>query len=211
MMKQCRVCNEEKTLDQYSSNAGKADGLSRLCKPCDRVKGRQWYDRNKTKRKATQKLWQEGNLEKVAACSKRYREKNPERVADSKLKRTELDRKYHAERHIKNLEENRKRNREWSKKNPAKHAAICAKRRSSLIKRTVSWASSCAILEIYKKARQLTIETGVPHEVDHIIPLQGKVVSGLHVETNLRVIPMTENRSKSASFVSKHAFNGPAA
>ena len=34
------------------------------------------------------------------------------------------------------------------------------------------------------------------HHVDHIIPLQGAIVSGLHVEGNLRVITATENMIK---------------
>ena len=34
------------------------------------------------------------------------------------------------------------------------------------------------------------------NEVDHIIPLQGQFVSGLHVPENLRVIPRSINRSK---------------
>lgn len=58
------------------------------------------------------------------------------------------------------------------------------------------WANRLSIRDFYLLAQKLTYETGVQHEVDHIIPLQGKKVSGLHVETNLRVIPMTENRRK---------------
>lgn len=42
----------------------------------------------------------------------------------------------------------------------------------------------------------MTRETGIAHEVDHIYPLQGRNVCGLHVETNLRVITRSANRKK---------------
>lgn len=49
-------------------------------------------------------------------------------------------------------------------------------------------------------------ETGTRHEVDHIVPLKGKTVRGLHVETNLRVIPHTENRQKGNKLLTQHSF-----
>lgn len=54
-----------------------------------------------------------------------------------------------------------------------------------------------AIAALYAKAALLTRTTGRSHVVDHIIPLKGRTVSGLHVESNLRVIERSENARKS--------------
>lgn len=42
----------------------------------------------------------------------------------------------------------------------------------------------------------MTNSTGIVHHVDHVIPLQGRTVSGLHVAGNLRVITASENVKK---------------
>lgn len=62
------------------------------------------------------------------------------------------------------------------------------------------WANKEAIEAIYDEARRLTEETGVQHHVDHEIPLQGEYVSGLHVETNLRVMLAADNMAKKNKF-----------
>jgi len=59
------------------------------------------------------------------------------------------------------------------------------------------WANLEEIDKIYQTARRLTIETGIPHEVDHIVPIRHPLVCGLHVEYNLRVITAQENNKKS--------------
>jgi len=95
------------------------------------------------------------------------------------------------------LERKRASYRKWYRKNAAE-----AKRRRHLRERlivprqTPSWANRFFIGEIYDLARLRTKHLGIPHEVDHIVPLRGKAVCGLHVETNLRVVPKAINRAK---------------
>lgn len=64
--------------------------------------------------------------------------------------------------------------------------------------RTPKWADRGAMLLIYKEARRLTLLLGVRHVVDHIVPLHGGIVSGLHVPANLRVVSWQVNANKGA-------------
>lgn len=65
------------------------------------------------------------------------------------------------------------------------------------IRNTPLWADFSEIKKLYKEAQHLSEKTGIPHTVDHIIPLQSRYVSGLHVHTNMRVITEKQNLAKS--------------
>lgn len=69
-------------------------------------------------------------------------------------------------------------------------------RKAQKLQATPRWADSNAIELIYAEAKRLSEETGVAHEVDHIVPLISPIVSGLHVPANLRPLPASHNRSK---------------
>jgi len=84
----------------------------------------------------------------------------------------------------------------WEQENKGRRKAIKAKYRAQLLNATPKWANMEKILQIYKDCAKIEKETGLKYEVDHIIPLQGKIVSGLHVDTNLQILLMVENRSK---------------
>lgn len=58
------------------------------------------------------------------------------------------------------------------------------------------WANKDAIAAIYAQCRERTKLSGIPHQVDHVIPLRGKTVCGLHVESNLQIIPADTNLRK---------------
>ena len=91
----------------------------------------------------------------------------------------------------------------WKKDNKPKVNASTAKRRSAKLNATPAWLTQEHLQQIesvYVLAQQLTIDTGIVHHVDHIVPLQGELVSGLHVPWNLRAIPAAENLNKGKSF-----------
>lgn len=78
--------------------------------------------------------------------------------------------------------------------------ANTAKQRAARKLRIAAWANKDAIRKFYEEAERLTRKTKILYEVDHIIPLLGVNVSGLHVENNLRVITKRRNRMKSNRF-----------
>jgi hypothetical protein len=80
---------------------------------------------------------------------------------------------------------------------------LCQKRKLDKLKRTPAWLTEddlWAIAEAYDLAALRTQMLGVQFHVDHIIPLRGKKVSGLHVPQNIRVIPGIENMRKTNKF-----------
>ena len=159
-------------------------------------------DRLKALRKANYETDRQTNVEKARVWKKR----NPARVLASQRARASVNR-----------DKNRARNIAWQKKNPTKvlesgkryRERNRAKIRGRLTvskqgreKRRVLWANQDAIRAIYDHAEFKTRTTGRLHVVDHEIPLQGREVSGLHVETNLRVVEHHENAVKHNSWES---------
>lgn len=94
-------------------------------------------------------------------------------------------------------------NRAWQARNPEKMLAIKSTRRARKLNATPSWLTEQHKLEIEQKYTLAIIHeqvTGFKWHVDHIVPLRGKKVCGLHVPWNLQVIPAKENLKKHATF-----------
>ena len=73
------------------------------------------------------------------------------------------------------------------------------KRRAVKLNAHAGWADNDLIADIYEYAAIMR-QHGVEAEVDHIVPLQGELVCGLHTHDNLTVILAEHNRSKRNAF-----------
>lgn len=107
--------------------------------------------------------------------------------------------KYMAEYAEKNRDRIKKIASNWQKNNKGKVNANTAIRHSQKMKRRPSWLSKEDkeyIRCLYQLSAMLNRESSTQWHVDHIVPLQGEAVSGLHVPWNLRVIPAKDNMKK---------------
>lgn len=86
--------------------------------------------------------------------------------------------------------------REYREARPGYANALNAKRRAAILKATPKWADLEKIASIYEQAARRTMETGSPYHVDHFYPLQGRTACGLHVHTNLCILPASQNIAK---------------
>ena len=79
--------------------------------------------------------------------------------------------------------------RRWYALNPKAALTHVRSQQALRLKRVPAWSEKELIQQFYEDCPE-------GYEVDHVIPLQGKTVSGLHVLSNLQYLPMMENRTK---------------
>lgn len=196
--KACRDCCESLPVENFSISRNHNDGLVPRCKACMSVRWAKHY----AERRAH-------HIHRSAE-STRLRRLRPEvrsedRQKSRAAKRAKLQDPAEYAAHL-------ERNRAWLAANPDRalkfrHAqpALWAHRtmvRYARKKRAIpAWADLDKIAAIYAEAARISVETGVPHEVDHIVPLAGLEACGLHVAENLRIIPALDNRRKGRKFI----------
>jgi hypothetical protein len=177
-MKQCTNCNQIKPLDLFYKRKTQKDGHRSECKECEQAYNKSDKVRAKTKArnektKEYRNNWYKENSEIVKARSKKFREENKEFV-------NEIGRIY-------------------KKTNPGKINAINAKRNATKLRATPKWLTQFDldyIKNLYIQAKELEKLDGIKRHIDHIIPLQGKTVSGLHLPWNLQILTAEENMRK---------------
>lgn len=98
------------------------------------------------------------------------------------------------------LELHRQRCRESNRKNRARVKANKIRYEARLIRSTPGWLTAedwSYMNALYDHAVFLTKQTGIKYQVDHVVPLNGKMVTGLHVPANLQILTQAENVAKS--------------
>lgn len=174
IMKTCTNCGETKILDNfYNSKKGK-NGKSAHCKACDGKKHKAFRKKRKDHLREYYRKWRSNNEEHVKEYGKKY--------------------------YLKDLESNRAKRRAYQKLNIASAVARARQYELSKLNATPPWLSEeqkAEMQQFYWLAKDLYAVTGEVYQVDHIVPIQGENVCGLHVPWNLQVLPRDVNIRKS--------------
>jgi hypothetical protein len=166
--------------------------VSRKCVQCAKDAALAWNKANPDKFRANSKKYRENHREEESVRSKNWRTKHPDRVKANNEKWQEAN-------WVKYLGISSS----WKRRNRGHVNAKTKERRLSQIQRTPKWLTDqdfAGIKKFYDLAHELSQAYGFPWHVDHIIPLQGETVSGLHVVDNLQIMPGSENSRKGNRF-----------
>lgn len=158
----------------------------KYCPKCKETKSFDLFNKNKrTKsglqaycilcRSIEQKEYRNKNKDKTNKLAKKHREKNRSSFLNALKKYRE------------------------SEKGKARKTALQQKRKANQLNRTPKWLSAddnWILQEVYELATLRTKLTGIDWHVDHVVPMQGTNVSGLHCPENLQVIPAKHNVRK---------------
>jgi hypothetical protein len=177
----CKRCGIEKPIEMFSLHRRSKDGHTIYCKPCEVERVGEWVVENPEKASK----WRTNNQQRL---NKSHYERNRLSILEKKR----LQR-------IDDPERFKSQEKKYTEKNPGKLRAKCGRRRASLLKATPPWLSLiqyAQIEEFYELAQARKMQTGIEIHVDHIVPLQGKGVRGLHVPWNLQLLTEKENCSK---------------
>lgn len=141
---------------------------------------RKWAKRHPERKKASDARYQQMNFERLSKYWREYTKANAERV--------------------------RERMRRYRAENPEKMAERHMKRSASMRSAVVALtqAERDRVAEMYRLRNRLTGTTGVPHHVDHIVPISK---GGKHHPDNLRVVPAAANCRKQARMLSEDEFD----
>lgn len=162
--------------------------------------------------------WRASNKQRILGYRKKYYAKNREKVLEGGRIRYDPERS--RERNLRYRSKNRDRllaeesawrkanpqkckeiKRRWIEKNKDYYRARCAfygaERYNNMKQARPKWANPFFMREIYHLAILRSRALGIPHHVDHIVPIKSKIVCGLHVENNMRVILARTNIQKS--------------
>ena len=174
-MRTCKKCFQEKELDAFKKHT---NGRRHVCKKCQYV------------------------MEMINPTTHANRIARMQRYRDSEQGK-ETTKQYESSPQGKENRKNATKKYEQTLAGYLVKRTTVAKRRAARLQRTPAWITDFDKLKIkcvHSIAAMLTRENKEPWHVDHIIPLQGEFVSGLHVPSNLQVMRGVDNASKRNAF-----------
>jgi hypothetical protein len=166
--------------------------VSRKCVQCAKDAALKWNRENPDKARKHCETYRANHPDRISAQYKNWRVSNPDKVKTK-----------NANWQAANWDKYLAISSEWKKRNRAHTNAKSKARRLAQDQRTPKWLTEqdfAGIREFYLLADELSKAYGFPWHVDHIIPLKGRSVSGLHVTSNLQVIPGSDNMRKGNRF-----------
>jgi hypothetical protein len=186
-------------------------------------KDKEYYEKNKKELSIKAKEYRERNRKAISATKKLYAQANRDRIKAYKKQYHELSKEYLCEKSRKYYEENKDEvtrksilyrqrtkdrkaayDRMFSQQNRHYRNMLKGANRAKRIQRFVEWdkgLTELVVQEAYDLCERREQLTGEKWHVDHVIPLCGRNVSGLHVWNNLAVIPAAVNLSKNNKYV----------
>lgn len=166
MKKFCTYKNHITALSNFRKGRRYKGGFVKWCKSCEKEYHAKRYITKKHEILKASQEYYESNKDKVRERHKKWRQANEEII--------------------------KKYSKEYDLKFPEKNREKCRRYQAAKLKAVPAWITKEHIVEMQK------IYANCPegYEVDHIVPIQGKNVSGLHVPWNLQHLPLSENRSK---------------
>lgn len=172
-MKKCSGCQTIQNFANFHSHRRNPDGLEYACKTCVSIRQKIIYQKNKIKRQLTCRLYKKNNAKKIALYNEQYRKNNLEITRNCP-----------------------------SRFDKPKIYARNAKRRANKKLATPKWLSKddYRFIELFYKEAVRLSNSNTTYEVDHIIPLNGENVCGLHVPWNLQILTTEENILKSNKY-----------
>jgi hypothetical protein len=172
-------CKHGHIAERYTNNA--------MCTVCSKKYSAEQVESPETKRARYLR-----NRDSLLENKKRYYKKNRKEIRTKQ-------KKYREENYDRILEANR----QWAKNNPEKARENWNLYRYRKYRAVPAWLTDedkAKIRDIYNKCKEMTEQTGMQHHVDHIIPINAKKASGLHVPENLQIVPASYNLSKKNAF-----------
>ncbi len=160
-----------------------------LCTECNR----EWLENNRDLRLTITRQYNQRNKEPKAEALREWRKQNPGKVR-AQWRRHDAENREKRNLNAANFRRKnpgriKAANSKYRRSHMAKSRAWCAARKARIRQAMPSWVDASAIMRIYQ-------ECPPGMHVDHIVPLRGKNVSGLHVPWNLQYLAAIENQRK---------------